>query len=227
MMRHSLVLMVAAGLSGLGMVSTPALAAGPAGYWTGAYVGLQGGYSKATAEFTAPGETVPFGTIDMTGWVWGARGGLDMQSGNIVFGLLGDVNFSNINANVINLGGGGSDVNATIDRVGSFRGRIGMAMNNWMIYGTAGLGVAHVNATVTNLAPGDTGSDTASNTHVGWTAGIGAEMALTSNLTLGAEWLYSDYGSRLYHFDDGVGTIDANTGIKSNAFLVSLNMRFK
>jgi outer membrane immunogenic protein len=226
-MRQSFLIMAAVGLSGLGFASGPAMAAAPGGYWTGAYVGVQAGYGWATGDFTAPGEAVPFGTLDLSGWLWGARGGLDMQSGNMVLGALMDVSISNINANVVNFGGFGSDVSATADRVGSFRGRAGMVFNNMLLYGTAGLAVAHVNATVSNLAPGDTGSDTASNTHVGWAAGIGGEMALANNMTIGVEWLYADYGSKNYHFDDGAGTLDANTSLKSNTFLVSLNMRFK
>jgi outer membrane immunogenic protein len=226
-MRQLFVLTTLAGLSSLGFASAPALAAGPAGYWNGAYLGLQAGYGWATADFTAPGEAVPFGTLDLAGWNWGARGGLDMQTGNIVFGALIDASISNVNANVVNFGGFGSDVNATIDRSGSFRGRVGMVFNNMMFYGTGGLAVAHVNATVSNLAPGDTGSDTRSNTHVGWTAGVGGEVALTNTMTLGVEWLYADYGSKNYHFDDGAGTMDANTNLKSNTFLVSLNMRFR
>ncbi len=226
-MRQYLVLTAVLGLGTVGIAASPALAQGPGGYWTGSYIGVQGGYGTATAAFTAPGEAVPFGTLDLSGWLGGVRGGLDWQQGNIVFGLVGDVNIADINANVVNFGGFGSDVQATIDRAGSFRGRLGFASNNFLFYGTAGLGVAHVNATVSNLAPADTGSDTASNTHVGWTAGLGVEMAVSNNITIGAEWLYSDYGSRNYHFDDGAGTLDASTGLKSNAFLVSLNMRFK
>jgi outer membrane immunogenic protein len=194
---------------------------------TGIYFGLQGDYARATADFTAPGETVPFGSLSLKGWAGGVRMGVDVQNGGLVVGVLGDIMVGKISASVADLGGGGSDVSANIDWLGTVRGRVGVAFDKLLIYGTGGIAFAHVNATVTNLAPGDLESGSTSVQHTGWTAGIGAEMALNPNISLHAEWLYSDYGSQNYHFQDAAGTLDANTHLKSNSFLVGVNFRFR
>jgi len=96
-----------------------------------------------------------------------------------------------------------------------------------LLYGTAGVAFAHVNAAVSNLAPGDLGSGSTSVQHTGWTAGIGAEVGLTQNVSLLAEWLYADYGTQNYHFQDTAGTLVANTHLKSNSLLVGVNVRFR
>jgi outer membrane immunogenic protein len=198
----------------------------PAGFWNGHYLGLQAGYADLAASFTAPGETVPFGSFGANGWFGGARFGFDHQSGGLVLGVLGDINAGDVRADVIDLGGGGSDVHAKMDWFGTLRVRAGIAMDHLLLYGTGGLAFGHVNATVTELAPGDPDSGSDSVTHVGWTAGAGAELALSSTVSLVAEWLYTDYGSRAYHFEDAAGFIDANTRITGNSFLVGLNLRF-
>jgi outer membrane immunogenic protein len=232
-MRQLSIFAAALGVAGLAAGSALAAdavfpsAPAAAGYWNGAYVGVQAGYAWDDAPFTAAGETDPLDTIHLRGGLIGGRLGMDMQRGNWVFGILGDISAADIKANITNIGGSGSDVSAKADWVGTFRGRLGMAANNWLIYGTAGLAVARVNATVSNLAPGDLGSDTRSNTFAGWTAGIGAELALTSNMTVGLEWLYADYGTQNYHFDDGAGTIDASTHLKGNTIMASLNWRMR
>jgi outer membrane immunogenic protein len=199
--------------------------------WSGAYLGLQGGFARDTASFTAPGETVPFGEIDLEGWFAGARFGMDHQSGNFVFGVLGDINFGDVNADVINLGGGGSDVHAEMDWMGTLRVRAGVAMNQILLYASGGLAFGHVEATVTDLSGGglaDSGTDSA--THTGWTAGLGAEVAVNDRVSLFGEWLYTDYGSQSYHFEnptDPTSFIDADTSITGNSFMAGVNLRFR
>jgi outer membrane immunogenic protein len=231
-MRLTSILIAAFGIAGLAAGTASAAdavfpSAPAAGYWNGAYIGVQGGYGTDTATFTAPGETDPFGSIDLKGWMGGGRLGMDMQRGNWVLGMVTDISAADLTASVADIGGSGSDVSAKADWQGSVRGRLGVAFNNWMLYGTAGLALTRVNATVSNLDPGDLGSDSASNTYAGWTAGLGAEIALTGNVTFGAEWLYADYGTQNYHFDDGAGTLDASTHLKGNSFLASLNLRLR
>jgi outer membrane immunogenic protein len=228
-MRHTFIVIGALGVGVLaaGNALAADYGAPSANYWDGLYLGLQGDYAKATADFTAPGETVPFGSLALQGWAGGARIGVDIQTGALVVGVLGDLMAGKITANVADFGGGGSDVSANIDWLGTVRGRVGMAFNNLLVYGTGGVAFAHVNATVTNLAPGDLGSGSTSVQHTGWTAGLGAELALTSNVSMYAEWLYADYGTQNYHFQDAAGTLDADTHLKSNSVLFGVNLRFR
>ena len=45
-----------------------------------------------------------------------------------------------------------------------------------------------------------TASGKSTNTHVGWTAGLGAEYAISNNFTVKGEWLYTDLGDASYHY---------------------------
>lgn len=70
--------------------------------------------------------------------------------------------------------------------LGTLRGRLGVpVMPALLVYGTGGF--AFGTPTLTQVHP-------FTNVSTGWSAGAGAEYALTSNLSLRAEWLYYDLG---------------------------------
>jgi outer membrane immunogenic protein len=102
----------------------------------------------------------------------------------------------------------------TIERdiEGSFRGRIGQAWDRWLVYGTGGVAVTSVRArgtfnynltlgpTLTPVAgisnPSGSSSSDSTKTLVGPTVGFGAEYAVSQNVTLGAEYRHTFYGSQ-------------------------------
>jgi outer membrane immunogenic protein len=125
--------------------------------------------------------------------------------------------FSGTGYSSTHLGGvGGAAVLSTMvatEKVGSFgtlRARLGaLPFESLLLYGTGGLAIAQVKGTFA-LAPGATGagmsaggfsysctvgvacfSGSSSQTLVGWTAGGGAEYAITSSLTFKTEVLYA------------------------------------
>jgi outer membrane immunogenic protein len=80
----------------------------------------------------------------------------------------------------------------------TFRGRLGVAVNDWLFYGTGGLAVASINEAqnVGNLITGASTSRFANNdTRLGWVAGGGIEHAIASNWIVRLEYLHADYGS--------------------------------
>ncbi|MCW5695400.1 MAG: porin family protein [Bauldia sp.] len=135
--------------------------------WTGPYAGALVGYGWGA--FGAPIGSAP------TGFVAGGFVGYNVQAGNVVYGAEMDAAWSGRSD------GAGNDVNWT----SSFRGRIGYAFGRVLVYGTGGLAVAGV-----STAPGPSTS-----TEIGWTAGGGAEFAITDSLFARAEYLYSSYGA--------------------------------
>lgn len=110
-------------------------------------------------------------------------GGYNWQSGNIVFGLEGDLQ-----------GTGADDRFATYKFsnpwFGTARGRIGYAFNNVLLYGTAGLSFGSLEAELNGLQQ--------SQTSVGWTAGVGAEVGIYQNWTAKIEYLYVDLSKNTY-----------------------------
>ena len=81
--------------------------------------------------------------------------------------------------------------------LGTVRGRLGFAVNNWMFYGTGGLAYADVRHTVTTSFAATGGAvltGTSDDTRFGWTAGAGFEWGFVPNWSLKAEYLYYDLG---------------------------------
>lgn len=134
--------------------------------WTGPYAGALVGYGWGS--FSAPISSTP------AGFVAGGFVGYNVQAGNVVYGAEMDAEWSG------RTDGAGNDVNWT----STFRGRIGYAFGRFMVYGTAGAAVAGV------TTPGPTNS-----VEIGWTAGAGAEFAITDSIFARAEYLYAGYGA--------------------------------
>lgn len=146
--------------------------------WSGFYLGLQGGYdwnNAASGGFTA----------DVDGFIGGVYGGYNWQfAGPWVVGIDGSFNWS---------GASGSSAaapianSAEVDWKGFIRGRLGYAVDRFLIYGTAGAAVMDYNATA--------GAGSGSATPWGWTIGAGVEAAITQNVTARLDYAYQDYGT--------------------------------
>jgi outer membrane immunogenic protein len=97
---------------------------------------------------------------------------------------------------------------------GTLPGRGGYALNNILFYGTVGLtyGTLRAENTFAGLSQ--------SKTAMGWTIGAGMEVALMSNWTARAEYLYVDLGDRPYSI---TGT---DNGLESSLLRFGINYRF-
>jgi outer membrane immunogenic protein len=181
-------------------------AASPAATWEGAYVGAHAGFGAGTVDWEVTGGGTT-GDYDLDGWVLGGQIGYNWQVDNIVFGLEADLS-------VATLTGEDDAVPASrdINWLASARGRVGYAIDSVLLYGTAGLAVA--NSTGTFLF-----DDT--QTHVGWTAGIGAEVMVSDNVSLKAEYRYSDYGAESYYPGDFI-----DTSFTTHTATVGVNFHF-
>jgi len=178
--------------------------------WTGFYVGVNGGggWGRSRSDLS--------GRIDTSGGVAGGTAGYNAQFGSWVLGVEGDVDWSNIGGSTSAL----ACVSCSIQNnwLGTARGRVGYAFGNFLPYVTGGLAVGDVNATV----PGFAGQ---TNTQVGWTAGAGAEYALSRNWSAKLEYLHVDLG----RFDCGVncgGTPTDNVDFHGNVVRGGINFRF-
>ncbi|MGH6847531.1 MAG: outer membrane protein [Methylocella sp.] len=193
--------------------------------WTGLYLGGQMGYawgndSGNVNDFAidpTDGDTI--GTqfagsqnSSPSGAIGGAHIGYNWQINQFVLGVEANVDatnyqgFSTLNNTTTFFDEGGffdagamrNDIRSTIQ--GAFRGRVGWAWNNWLIYGTGG--VAFTDVTTEYRGVGefseditDGGFDSRTRTRVGWTAGGGIEYAYTPNWIFGVEYRYSDFGT--------------------------------
>ncbi len=168
-----------------------------AGYsWMGPYLGVNLGYQWGS---TTNNPTKPSGIEG------GIQGGYNWQMGQFVFGGETDLQLS-----------AADDVFAPWKFVnpwfGTLRGRAGVAMNNVLVYGTAGLAYGGLRAESSFL--------TESKTHIGWTAGLGMEVGFTPNWSAKVEYLYVDLSDRSY----SLTAVD--NGLESSILRLGLNYRF-
>lgn len=167
--------------------------------WSGGYLGGYGEYKWGKFDASP--------TRNANGFGGGVYGGYNWQSDNIVYGLEGDVGYSGAKFSTAALSGK-QGFN------GSLRARIGIDVNPFMVYATGG--IAATSAELTSPA----GSDT--NTHVGWTAGAGAEAFLTENITTRLEYRYTDYQSKNYN----LGGTNVSSGFDDHSVRVGIGMKF-
>jgi len=160
--------------------------------WQGPYVGANLGYLWGSVNGSSS---------KPNGFAGGAQTGYNWQSGQLVFGAEADIQLS-----------GAEDTFApwkfSNPWFGTVRGRAGFAMSNILLYGTAGLAYGSLRAQSTLTGVSET------KTLPGWAIGAGVEVALNTNWSARAEYLYVDLSERSYSL----------TGTK-NAFETSL-LRF-
>ncbi len=183
----------------------PAVVA-PVFTWTGAYIGINGGYGWGSSSFSAPFTT---GSFDVSGGLVGGTLGYNYQVGQAVFGLEGDIGWSGIEGSAACAGTICETRNNWLSTV---RGRLGYSFDRFMPYVTGGLAVGDID---TNVAGIGNGSDT----NAGWTAGGGIEAALNGPWTAKLEYLYVDLGS-------GGTVLGSDAEFKSHIVRGGLNYRF-
>lgn len=215
------ILLAASMVAGLatGAMAADAVAELPAASsynWSGAYIGVHagGGWDHVDFDFLpAPDPANHSGS----GGLGGLQVGYNLQTDNIVYGVEADISAAGIN-------GSTACPNATftcgskVSMLGSVRGRLGLAMDNLLIYGTGGLGYGTIDIYDRNA--GGTTFDT-KKTKAGWTVGLGAEYAFDQHWTAKAEYKYFDLGSDDYLTDSPViAKIQLHTAV------VGVNYRF-
>lgn len=180
----------------------------PVTNWSGFYIGAMGGYA---AENTSD----PLG---VKGGFGGGTVGYNWQFSTIVAGIEADGAFGDIN-NSATLAG--VTVGAKVDALATVRGRIGVAFDQVLLYGTAGLALADTKVSAT--APGLTISD--SKTQAGWTAGAGIEWMFMPRWSLKAEYLYRSFASQTFFAAQIPGGVSTGT-LNINSGQVGVNFHF-
>ncbi len=164
--------------------------------WNGAYVGLNLGYQWGKLS------NLP---INPRGFSGGLQGGYNWQTGQFVVGAETDLQLS-----------GADDTCAAYKFsnpwFGTARLRGGIALNNILLYATAGLAFGGGRL--------DFGTLEETHIHVGWTAGAGIEVGFTPQWSARAEFLYVDLSEHAYVL---TGTTN---GLASSVVRLGVNYRF-
>jgi len=168
--------------------------------WSGVYVGGHAGVTAASVDPGYAGQKALYENA-FTG---GIHAGVStMITPMFVVGLEADLDATTFDET---RSYGGQSINGRIDWTGSARGRIGVAFGQFPMlasvqpYLTGGIAFARMRA----QTPGYT--DAAN--HTGYTVGGGVEAAVTPNVVVRAEYLFTEYSNELYALGPTVGTID-------------------
>jgi outer membrane immunogenic protein len=173
--------------------------------WTGLYVGINGGGGFGTSDVA----TVPSGSFNTSGGLVGGTIGYNWQMGQTVFGLEGDIDWTNLR-------GSGACAGTICETRNSWlstaRGRIGYAFDRFLPFVTGGAAFGDIQNNITGVG-------TATETKAGWTLGGGVEAAIAGPWTAKIEYLYADLGR-------GASVLGSDASFKTNIVRGGLNYRF-
>jgi outer membrane immunogenic protein len=241
------------GMSGLAVAADmPLKAVAPAPYvydWSGIYIGGVVGGAWGTHDLSSPGLGI-VGTLvgvpvlqtnNPSAFIGGVEVGSRYQFSKLVVGWEGDVTWGDLNntstvafgAPLLPAGSLTRSLTTSINWTGTGTATVGVAHNNWLLYGKAGAAVESVDYT-TNIAAlgvpvfGGTGSD---KNRVGWTVGTGLEWAVWQNWSVKAEYDYLDFGNRNIAINGTfIGGVPLQFGLQDNnhinQFKAGLNYKF-
>lgn len=147
--------------------------------WTGFYVGINGGGGFGHSNWDA------FATgFDTSGGLVGGTVGYNYQMGQVVFGLEGDGDWSNLRGSGVCAG---LSCETRNNWLATARGRLGYSFGRVMPFVTGGGAFGDIKSSLTGF-----GSQTT--TRAGWTLGGGGEVAIAGPWTAKVEYLYVDLG---------------------------------
>jgi outer membrane immunogenic protein len=143
----------------------------PVATWSGSYLGVSGGGAWGNAvvrnDLTGADQTP---RMDLSGGIIGLTSGFNIQRGPVVFGLEGDISATNKKGSAVEFPPNAAFHNEVREHwLSTFRGRIGYAHDNWLLYATGGGALANVENTIGSVAVGEISDK---QWHWGWTAKV-------------------------------------------------------
>ena len=174
--------------------------------WTGGYIGINAGGGWGRSSFSSPFSS---GSFDTSGGLVGGTLGYNWQADQIVFGLEGDIDWSNMRGSAPC---GATTCETRNNWLGTARGRLGYSLGEFMPYVTGGLAVGDIKTSIAGVG-------SANETKAGWTVGGGLEAHISGPWTAKVEYLYVDLGS-------GGSVAGSDASYRSNIVRAGLNYKF-
>jgi outer membrane immunogenic protein len=166
--------------------------------WSGFYLGVNGGGGWGDSASSGGFRALVGGTV-----------GFNYQVSQAVFGLEGDIDWSDLRRNG---SCAGFSCEARNNWLSTVRGRLGYAFDRVMPYVTGGVAFGDIKTSVAGI--GDSSA-----TKTGWTVGGGVEAAIAGPWTAKVEYLYVDLGS-------GNSPVGSSESFKTNIVRAGINYRF-
>jgi outer membrane immunogenic protein len=166
--------------------------------WSGFYLGVNGGGGWGDSNSSNGFRGLVGGTV-----------GYNYQVSHAVFGLEGDIDWSDLSHN------GNCSAFSCGTRnnwLSTARGRMGYAFDRFMPYITGGAAFGDIKTSVPGIGDSDV-------TKTGWTVGGGLEAAIAGPWTAKVEYLYVDLGG-------GDSPVGSSENFKTNIVRAGINYRF-
>ena len=227
----------------------------PSFTWTGAYFGVNAGYAfNHQGRFLSNEGLLPTRgqRLSEDGFTAGGQigynyqlpgfGGFGGPGSGIVVGVEADAAYTDLDktrsyvypADGASLFGTTTTYRTSLDYLGTVRGRVGYAFNQFMIYGTGGFAYGSVNNRTTAVGLASGGTD---DFETGYAYGGGIEYALPTNsflnffkssaVTLKAEYLHYDLGRSTYNLVTPAGAIAGSSRVSNDGDLARVGLNFK
>jgi len=190
------------------------------------YVGLSAGHDFGTVDGVATNAAGLFPgayDYDASGGSIGILAGFNIHHDNLVLGLEGDINWSDIDeqADFVNTLATDYTHETEVNWTAAIRARLGITHGNNIVYVAAGYALADTDQNIRFTgapAPFQSYSDTRS----GWTLGAGVDHAFDETFSGRLEYRYTNYGD--VSDDTGINSIDDNE-LTTHALRAALIMK--
>jgi len=184
--------------------------------WAGLYFGVNGGAALGHSNWIDSAASSSTGYFAINGASIGATLGFNLQSENLVWGAEADWDWTNLSAQTLTSCPLGCQTE--VSWIGTARGRIGYAFQDYFAYMTAGSAFG-------NLRTATPGVAVVSETKFGWTIGAGFEARFSPQWSAKAEFLHVDLGEVSCGLSCGI-TVPRNVTFTSDIFRVGINYSF-
>jgi outer membrane immunogenic protein len=226
-------------------ISAPAFAAdlAPQGYskapvfvapvydWSGAYIGVNGGWGSAHDcwDFTTPGGAfiAAEGCHNGSGAVAGGQLGYRWQSNAMVFGIEAQGDWADLKGSNVSLAFPPFTNKSGINAFGLFTGQIGYAWDNVLLYGKGGAAITNNTASVFSNTPVAFAGGTGDQTRWGGVIGAGLDYGFATNWSLGVEYDHLFMGTRSATFTDPTGAFFGTDNIRQDVDLVTVHVNYR
>jgi outer membrane immunogenic protein len=178
----------------LGGLNGPRLAMDGPDWWSGFYLGGTLGYGSGRTS--VDGDSGRF-SHDQSGGMLGLLGGYNWRRQGIVFGLEGEAKAARISGSATVVG---RDLEQSTRWMGTARGRAGVLLAPaLLVYGLAGVSVADI-----KLKGGVLGGAKTDDIFLGLQVGGGAEVKLTEQWSLRAEYTSNSFDPSIHAIQAGI-----------------------
>jgi outer membrane immunogenic protein len=193
--------------------------------WAGSYIGIAGGgaWGGAALRNNATGaDQSP--TFNLSGGIIGMTSGFNVQGGNGMLGFEGDISALDKKGSALEFPPNAAFSNEVREKwLATFRGRIGYARDNWLIYATVGGALA----TVANKIVAPVGAISDQQWHWGWTAGGGVEVKINQDWSAKVEYLYVGLQDKSYFNPAPSPLFPSNQRLHLDDHIVRVGVNYK